>query len=88
MAAMMEIGDGSRHDTGRRCNNWAESFHRPFRRRERAMQGFRGQRTLQKFSSMHAHVPNHFNLDRHLVSREVYKLRHAAALVEWGNYDA
>jgi len=36
---------------------------------ERAMQRFRSMRTLQKFSSVHAQVHNHFNQERHLVTR-------------------
>ena len=52
-------------------------------RRERAMQRFRSQKTLQKFSSVHAQVHNQFNQERHLVTREVYKQRRSAALGEW-----
>ena len=43
------------------------------RRRERAMMRFRRMKTLQKFTSVHASVHNHFNQDRHLISREEYK---------------
>jgi len=57
--------------------------YQPFRRRERAMQRFRSMRTLQKFSSVHAQVHNHFNQERHLVTRQVYKQRRFAALAEW-----
>jgi hypothetical protein len=42
----------------------------PFRRRERAMQRFRSKKTLQKFSSIHGQVHNHFNQERHLVGRQ------------------
>jgi len=38
---------------------------------------------LQKFSSVHAQVHNHFNQERHLVDRQTYKLRRSAALAEW-----
>ena len=34
---------------------------------------FRQMKTLQKFSSVHAAFHNHFNQDRHLISRETYK---------------
>ena len=40
-------------------------------------------RTLQKFVSIHSSVRNHFNQERHLYSRENYKLNRAAALPEW-----
>jgi putative transposase len=82
-AAMKEIGAVNRHEVGRRLNNRAENSHQPFRRRERAMQRFRSMKTLQKFSSVHAQVHNHFNQERHLVARQVYKQRRSAALAEW-----
>src|SRR5208337_4978961 len=74
-AAMSEIGNVDRHKVGRRLNNRAENSHQPFRRRERSMQGFRSGKSLQKFSSVHAQVHNHFNQERHLVAREIYKQR-------------
>ncbi len=43
------------------------------------MQRFRSAKTLQKFSSVHAQVHNHFNQERHLVAREIYKQRRSAA---------
>ena len=82
-AAMREIGNADRQEAGRRLNNRAENSHQPFRRRERAMQRFRSMKTLQKFSSVHAQVHNHFNQERHLVTRQVYKQRRSAALAEW-----
>ncbi len=44
---------------------------------------FRSHKTLQKFASVHANMHNHFNCERHLVSRKTYKQNRAAALVEW-----
>jgi len=82
-AAMKEIGNAHRQETGGRLNNRAENSHLPFRRRERAMLRFRQMKTLQKFSAVHASVDNHFNQERHLVSRETYKLRRSVALAEW-----
>ena len=80
---MNEIGAVDRHEVGRHLNNRAENSHQPFRRREQAMQRFRCMKTLQKFSSVHAQVHNHFNQERHLVARQVYKQRRSAALAEW-----
>ncbi len=40
-------------------------------------------KTLQKFSSVHAALHNHFAQDRHLISRDHYKARRSAALAEW-----
>jgi putative transposase len=83
-AAMKELGIADLHEVGRRLNNQAENSHQPFRRRERAMQRFRSMKTLQKFSSIHAQIHNHFNHERHLVSRETYKQRRSASLMAWG----
>ena len=63
-AAMKEIGNADRQETGRWLNNRAENSHLPFRRRERAMLRFRRMRSLQKFVSVHASVYNHFNQER------------------------
>jgi putative transposase len=82
-AVMKEIGARDRHEVGARLNNRAENSRQPFRRRERAMQRFRSMKTLQKFSSVHAQVHNHFNQERHLIIRQVYKQRRLAALAEW-----
>jgi putative transposase len=82
-AAMKDIGIADRHEVGRRLNNRGENSHQPFRRRERAMQRFRSTKTLQKFSSIHAQIHNHFNQERHLISRDVFKQRRADALAEW-----
>jgi putative transposase len=82
-AAMTEVGIADRQEVGRRLNNRAENSHQPFRRRERAMLRFQSMKTLQKFSSVHAQVHNHFNQERHLVTRQAYKQRRARALAEW-----
>lgn len=82
-AAMKDIGNAGRQETGRWLNNRAENSHLPFRRRERAMLRFRRTRSLQKFVSVHASVYNHFNQERHLYSRRNFKLNRTAALAEW-----
>ncbi len=81
--AMKVIGNAQKQETGRRLNNRGENSHQPFRRRERAMLGFRNMRSLQKFSAVHSSVHNHFNLARYLYSRENFKLNRDAALAEW-----
>jgi putative transposase len=81
-AAMKEIGSADRHAFGRSLNNRAENSHQPFRRRERAMQRFRSIKTLQKFVSIHAEAHNHFNHERHLLNRGIYKVSRAAAMEE------
>ena len=82
-AAMVELGNEDKQEVGRWANNRAENSHLPFRRRERAMLRFRRMKTLQKFASVHANIANHFNQERHLVSRQEYKTRRSAALAEW-----
>jgi putative transposase len=71
-AAMKEICVADRQEVGRGANNRVENLHQPFRRRERAMLRFRRMKTLQKFSAVHASFHNHFNQDRHLISRNDY----------------
>jgi putative transposase len=39
--------------------------------------------SLQKFSSIHANVHNHFNAERHLIDRTTHKTRRSAAQAEW-----
>ena len=82
-AAMKEIGNEQRQETGRWLNNRVENSHLPFRRRERAMQRFRSMGCLQKFATVHASVHNHFNQERALYSRNNFKLNRNAALDEW-----
>ena len=82
-SAMKVIGNAADQACGRWLNNRAENSHQPFRRRERAMQRFRTVRTLQKFAAAHASIHNHFNQDRHLNRRDIFKESRAAALAEW-----
>jgi len=73
----------SLQETGDRANNRAENSHLPFRRRERAMQNFRKEETLQKFTSIHSQIHNHFNGERHLNNRDTFKKLHSEANSEW-----
>ncbi|CUH39131.1 hypothetical protein JSE7799_01852 [Jannaschia seosinensis] len=82
-AALKDLGMADRQETGRWLNNRAENSHLPFRRRERAMQRFRRMRSLQKFAAVHASVSNHFNQERSLSSRDIFKTNRTAALAEW-----
>ena len=47
------------------------------------MAKFRGIKALQKFAAVHASIHNHFNQDRHLSRRDIFKQNHTAALAEW-----
>ena len=82
-AALRELGATDKQMTGRWLNNRVENSHLPLRRRERAMQRFRQMRSLQKFAAVHSSVFNHFNHERSLSSRDLFKLNRTAALDEW-----
>ena len=47
------------------------------------MAKFRDVKTLQKFVSVHASIHNHFNQDRHLNRRDIFKQNRSVALAEW-----
>jgi len=82
-AALKVIGIVERQECGRWLNNRAKNSHQPFRRREGAMAKFRDIKTLQKFAAAHASIHNHFNHDRHLNRREIFKQNRSAAMAEW-----
>jgi len=87
-AAFRELGVADRQLCGGRSNNRCENSHLPFRRREWAMQKFKSCAMLQKFTSYHAQIYNHFNHERHLESRQSFKQKRATALSEWLNFCA
>ena len=47
------------------------------------MAKFRDIKTLQKFALLQASIHNHFNHERHLISRDDFKGKREAELVEW-----
>jgi transposase-like protein len=81
--AFRELGLSERHETGRRKNNRAENSHQPIRGRERKMQGFKSAGSAQRFLAVHAAVYNHFNLRRHLISRNCHRLLRIATMEAW-----
>ena len=82
-AAFREIGIADKQLCGGRANNRYENSHLRFRRQERAMQKFKSCVMLQKFTSYYAQIYNHFNHERHLESRQSFKQKRSAALIEW-----
>ncbi len=82
-AAMKAMGIVERQECGRWLNNRAENSHQPFRRREGAMAKLRDVKALQKFAAVHASIHNHFNQDRHLNRRDIFRQNRSAALAEW-----
>ena len=80
---MRALGCQVRQRTGRWDNDGAENSHLAFRRRERAMLGFRRRRSPLMFAAVHASVHNHVNRGRSLCRRDHVKTNRAAALAEW-----
>ena len=68
------------HDTSQYANNRAELSHQPTRVRERGMHRFKSTTQTQRFLSTHAAVYNLFNLGRHLMSANHYRLFRARSL--------
>ena len=87
-AALKELNCSDRQEVGRWVNNRAENSHLVFRRREKAMNKFRSQKSLQKFTSIQGQFQNHFQGDRHLNKRETYREFRSVALAEWRNLAA
>ncbi len=73
------------HDTSQYANNRAELSHQPTRVRERGMRKFKSVDQAQRFLDVHASVYNLFNLGRHLVSANTYKLFRLRAFASWEN---
>lgn len=71
------------HDRGLRANNRAENSHLPVRRRERKQQRFKSPGSAQQFLSIHAAVYNTFYVQRHLLSRPIFKELRAATFAVW-----
>ena len=81
-AAMNMIGNAASQECGHWATIVAENAHQPFRRREGAMARFRDMKTRQKFAAVHASIDNHFNQDRHLNRRDIFKQNRFTALAE------
>ena len=88
-AAFREIGISDKQLCGGQSNIRCENSYLLFRRRrrrrrrERAMQKFKSCAMVQKFTSYHAQIYNHFNHERHLESRQIYKQKRKTVRIEW-----
>jgi len=47
------------------------------------MAKIRAIKTLQKFAAAHASIHNHFNQERHLKHRDIFKQNRSEAMAEW-----
>jgi putative transposase len=81
--AHRELIPESIHDTSQYANNRAELSHQATRLRERVMRRFKSVKQAQRFLNVHAAVYNLFNLGRHLVSAEIYRLLRLRAFASW-----
>jgi len=72
------------HNTSQYANNRCELSHEPSRVRERGTRKLKSMHQAQRFLGAHAKVYSLFNLDRHSVSAENYRLFRARALSSWG----
>jgi len=82
-AAIRELLPSAIHVRGKRLNNRAKNSHQPTRRRERKQQRFKSTKSAQRFLSVHATIYNHFNIQRHLISRKTMRQFRTEALDVW-----
>jgi putative transposase len=82
-AAQRQIMPDVEHRSHKGLNNRAENSHLPFRRRERARQGFRSPRYLQRFVSVFSAVRNLFVPPRSHRSAHATRLHRLNAMAEW-----
>ena len=82
-AAMRELDLADRHVSGGRANNREEVSHQPNRRRERQQIRVKSPGLAQRFLASHAAIANHFNVQRHLISRRTMKTLRSRASADW-----
>jgi putative transposase len=83
MSAVRDVVPCAENFVGKRLNNRAENSHQPTRRRERKLQRFKSAKSAQKFLSTFTAFYNHFNIQRHLISRMTMKQFRAEAIDSW-----
>ena len=82
-AARRTIMPDVHHWTSRWLNNRAQNPHRPRRRRERQMQGFKSPAQAQRFLSAHGMIYGHFRPRRHLMTAAGYRRARAKMFRVW-----
>jgi putative transposase len=83
--AHQELIPDTIHDTSQYANNRAELSHQPTRVRERVTRRFKSVAQAQRFLGVHSAVYNLFNLGRHLISANHYRLIRFRAFASWKN---
>ena len=83
MSAVKDTLPSTCHLVGKHLNNRAENSHQPTRRRERKQQRFKTSRSAQQFLSTFTAFYNHFNNQRHLLSRATMKKFREDAISSW-----
>ena len=83
--AHQELIPDTIHDTSQYANNRAELSHQPTRVRERVTRRFKSVAQAQRFLGVHLAVYNLFNLGRHLISANHYRLIRFRAFASWKN---
>lgn len=83
MSAVHDILSSAENLVGKRLNNRIENSHQPTRRRERKLQRFKSAKSAQRFLSTFTAFYNHFNIQRHLISRTTMKMFRADVLSCW-----
>ena len=81
--AHKELIPNAIHETAQYANNRCELSHEPTRVRERGMRRFKSMEQAQRFLGAHATVCNLFDLGRHLVSAENYRVFRQRAFASW-----
>ena len=82
-AAKNEIMPSVTHIQERYANNRAVNSHQRTRQQERQMRQFKSHKQTQLFLSIHGQINNLFNLGRHLLRAENYRIFRSRALNEW-----
>lgn len=81
--AFRTLGLKAEHIDNKRANNRAENSHQPVRRRERKQQRFKSPGSAQRFLNIQSSVYNTFYIQRHLLSRPMFKRFRTDAFNVW-----
>ena len=86
--AIRTLGLTAEHVDNKRANNRAENSHQPVRRRERKQQRFKSPGSAQRFLNIQSAVYNTFYVQRHLLSRPIFKRFRTDAFDAWESASA